>query len=233
MFVALGWQPRDLARSQREPVDAIIFATGYRPSLGYLRGLDALDGDGAPIHDGGISATHLAWSTSASNISAHTPQTRCGASARTARAVTAPLAAWIRGAPAAVGLAAAPVPNHTRSTHSHPCQLICSSLPRQARRRRAVLRTGRVPRVERDHALRMAEVAKASVTRSAPARRRAAQACRQGVRVRARAAVRSLPADGVASLKVLRAARIVGSERQGLWRTTTSSPTRWPSCRRG
>ncbi|WP_433358540.1 NAD(P)-binding domain-containing protein [Micromonospora saelicesensis] len=40
-----------------EPVDAVIFATGYRPNLGYLA---ALTPDGRPEHVGGISTTHPA-----------------------------------------------------------------------------------------------------------------------------------------------------------------------------
>jgi putative flavoprotein involved in K+ transport len=41
----------------REAVDAVIFATGYRPSLEYLRPLGALDAEGTPLHAGGISTT--------------------------------------------------------------------------------------------------------------------------------------------------------------------------------
>ncbi|MFI6263213.1 flavin-containing monooxygenase [Micromonospora sp. NPDC051006] len=40
-----------------EPVDAVIFATGYRPNLPYLRLLGTLDG-GVPRQVGGISTTH-------------------------------------------------------------------------------------------------------------------------------------------------------------------------------
>ncbi|MEH1014382.1 NAD(P)/FAD-dependent oxidoreductase [Micromonospora sp. CPCC 206060] len=40
-----------------EPVDAVIFATGYRPDLDYLTPLDALD-RGVPRQAGGISTTH-------------------------------------------------------------------------------------------------------------------------------------------------------------------------------
>lgn len=40
-----------------EPVDAVIFATGYRPDLGYLGPLGALD-RGVPRHVGGLSTTH-------------------------------------------------------------------------------------------------------------------------------------------------------------------------------
>ena len=39
----------------QEPVDAVIFATGYRPHLPYLQSLGALDTTGAPRHRSGIS----------------------------------------------------------------------------------------------------------------------------------------------------------------------------------
>lgn len=41
----------------RERVDSLVLATGYRPHLPYLAGTGALDGDGAPIHTGGVSTT--------------------------------------------------------------------------------------------------------------------------------------------------------------------------------
>ncbi|MFD0558699.1 putative flavoprotein involved in K+ transport [Stackebrandtia endophytica] len=44
---------------ETEFVDTVILATGYRPDLGYLRGLGALDGDAAPLHVGGLSTTHV------------------------------------------------------------------------------------------------------------------------------------------------------------------------------
>ncbi len=44
----------------RERVDAVIFATGYRPHLPYLESLDALDGTGMPRHRRGVSTTHPA-----------------------------------------------------------------------------------------------------------------------------------------------------------------------------
>ena len=56
-----------------------------------------------------------------------------------------------------------------------------------------------------------------SATRPPAARRRAAKARRQGLRLRAGAAVRPLPAHLSHHLKKLREAGIVGSERQGLW----------------
>ena len=39
-----------------EQVDAVVFATGYRPDLAYLESLGAL-ADGMPLHEGGISTT--------------------------------------------------------------------------------------------------------------------------------------------------------------------------------
>ncbi|MFC7621525.1 flavin-containing monooxygenase [Microlunatus sp. GCM10028923] len=41
-----------------EPVDTVIFATGYRPSLPYLAELGALDPTGLPLHRRGLSLTH-------------------------------------------------------------------------------------------------------------------------------------------------------------------------------
>jgi putative flavoprotein involved in K+ transport len=42
-----------------ERADTVIFATGYRPSLNYLRPLGALTETGQPRHVAGISTTHL------------------------------------------------------------------------------------------------------------------------------------------------------------------------------
>lgn len=43
--------------SRSEPVDAVIFATGYRPYLPYLAGVGALDETGQVLHHHGTSAT--------------------------------------------------------------------------------------------------------------------------------------------------------------------------------
>jgi putative flavoprotein involved in K+ transport len=41
-----------------EPVDTILLATGYRPDVAYLQGLNALDESGIPLHRGGISTSN-------------------------------------------------------------------------------------------------------------------------------------------------------------------------------
>ncbi|MFB6719422.1 flavin-containing monooxygenase [Kribbella sp. NPDC056345] len=43
---------------EREPVDVVLLATGYRPHLPYLRDLGALEADGMPLHRRGLSTTH-------------------------------------------------------------------------------------------------------------------------------------------------------------------------------
>ncbi|MFE5958015.1 MULTISPECIES: flavin-containing monooxygenase [Streptomyces] len=45
------------ADGAKEDVDAVVFATGYRPVFGYLTGSGALDAAGAPVHRGGLSTT--------------------------------------------------------------------------------------------------------------------------------------------------------------------------------
>jgi putative flavoprotein involved in K+ transport len=109
MFTGLDGDHVIWNHHQRERADAVILATGYRPSLGYLCGLGALDASGAPLHAGGISTTHLGLvylglehqRTFASN-------TLRGVSADAA-AVIAPLAAWIHDAPQVIGLTTAEV----------------------------------------------------------------------------------------------------------------------------
>jgi putative flavoprotein involved in K+ transport len=92
---------------QSEPVDAIILATGYRPSLDYLRELGALDEEGAPIHVGGISATHLGLVYLGLEFQRSFASNTLRGVSQDAWAVIAPLVAWIRDAPAAIGLSAA------------------------------------------------------------------------------------------------------------------------------
>src|SRR5215469_10095828 len=89
---------------ERERVDAVILATGYRPSLGYLRDLGALERGGAPLHAGGISTTHLGLVYVGLEYQrSFASNTLRGVSAD-ASAVIAPLTAWIGDAPRTVGL---------------------------------------------------------------------------------------------------------------------------------
>ncbi len=104
MFTALDGTQVVWSDGQREPADAIILATGYRPSLDYLRELGALHPDGAPIHVRGISATHVGLVyLGLEHQRSFSSNTLRGVSAD-ARAVIPPLVAWIRDAPAKVGL---------------------------------------------------------------------------------------------------------------------------------
>jgi putative flavoprotein involved in K+ transport len=94
---------------ERERVDAVILATGYRPSLGYLRDLGALDPAGAPLHAGGISATHVGLVYLGLEYQrSFASNTLRGVSAD-ASAVIAPLAAWIHNAPRTIGLTTAQI----------------------------------------------------------------------------------------------------------------------------
>jgi putative flavoprotein involved in K+ transport len=101
---------------QSEPVGAIILATGYRPSLEYLRELGALDEHGAPIHVGGISATHLGLVYLGLEFQRSFASNTLRGVSQDALAVIAPLVAWIRDAPAAIGLSA-PVPTTLQTSN--------------------------------------------------------------------------------------------------------------------
>ena len=104
MFTGLDGDHVVWNQHQRERADAVILATGYRPSLGYLRDLGALDSSGAPLHAGGISTTHLGLVYLGLEYQrSFASNTLRGVSAD-ATAVIAPLAAWIRDAPRTIGL---------------------------------------------------------------------------------------------------------------------------------
>jgi len=57
MFTAMDGEAVIWSDGEREAVDTVLFATGYRPHLDYLDTLGALTG-GLPRHSGGISTTH-------------------------------------------------------------------------------------------------------------------------------------------------------------------------------
>jgi putative flavoprotein involved in K+ transport len=110
MFTALEGEHVIWSDGEREPVDAIIFATGYRPSVPYLRDLGALDDRGAPIHAGGISSTHAGLVYVGLEFQRSYASNTLRGVSEDARAVIAPLVAWIRDAPRAVGLQASGAP---------------------------------------------------------------------------------------------------------------------------
>ena len=104
MFVALDGEQVVWSDGERESVDAIILATGYRPSLPYLRELGALDEHGAPMHVGGISSTHVGLVYVGLEFQRSYASNTLRGVSEDARAVIAPLVAWIRDAPTKVGL---------------------------------------------------------------------------------------------------------------------------------
>ncbi|MFI6466181.1 hypothetical protein [Streptomyces sp. NPDC050538] len=76
MFTGIGGTKVAWASGVTEDVDAILLATGYRPDLGYLAPLGALDDSGHPRHREGVSLTHrglayvgLEWQRSLSSNS--------------------------------------------------------------------------------------------------------------------------------------------------------------------
>ena len=104
MFTGLDGDHVVWNHGERERADAVILATGYRPSLGYLRDLGALDSGGAPLHAGGISTTHLGLVYLGLEYQrSFASNTLRGVSAD-ASAVITPLVAWIRDAPRTIGL---------------------------------------------------------------------------------------------------------------------------------
>lgn len=58
MFARLDGDEVTWPDGRTEHVDAVLLATGYRPDLGYLAGLGALDEDGEPRQLRGLSCTH-------------------------------------------------------------------------------------------------------------------------------------------------------------------------------
>jgi putative flavoprotein involved in K+ transport len=86
-----------------ERVDSVLFATGYRPHVDYLRPLGAVQ-DGMPLHSGGISVTHPGLVYVGLEFQRSFSSNTLRGVYRDAQHVMAPLAAHVRKAPAAVGL---------------------------------------------------------------------------------------------------------------------------------
>lgn len=87
-----------------EQVDTVVFATGYRPDLGYLAPLGTLDHGGLPRHRGGISCTHPGLAYVGLEFQRSFSSNTLRGVHRDAEHVIGPLAAHVRNAPAAVGL---------------------------------------------------------------------------------------------------------------------------------
>ncbi|GIJ78719.1 monooxygenase [Micromonospora phaseoli] len=81
-----------------EQADVVIFATGYRPHLEYLRPLGALDAAGAPRHAGGVSVTHPGLVYVGLEFQRSFASNTLRGAAHDAAYVASPLAAYVRGA---------------------------------------------------------------------------------------------------------------------------------------
>jgi putative flavoprotein involved in K+ transport len=101
MFTAFDAEAVLWADGTRERVDAVIFATGYRPHLDYLQPLGALE-HGAPKHIGGISTTHPGLAYTGLELQRSFSSNTLRGVSRDAVHVMSPLAAHVRGAYAAV-----------------------------------------------------------------------------------------------------------------------------------
>jgi putative flavoprotein involved in K+ transport len=104
MFAAFGTDGVIWPDGTRQQVDTVVFATGYRPHLDYLRPLGALDGSGLPRHSDGISATHPGLVYLGLEFQRSFSSNTLRGVHRDAEHVIPPLAAHVRNAPAAVGL---------------------------------------------------------------------------------------------------------------------------------
>jgi putative flavoprotein involved in K+ transport len=104
MFTAFGIDGVVWPDGTAEKVDTVLFATGYRPDLGYLSPLGALDNQGMPRHSGGISATHPGLVYLGLEFQRSFSSNTLRGVHRDAGHVIPPLAAHVRNAPATVGL---------------------------------------------------------------------------------------------------------------------------------
>lgn len=104
MFAALDAHDALWADGTREPVDTVILATGYRPSLGYLADLGALDDHGLPRHTGGISTTHPGLVYLGIEFQRSFASNTLRGVGHDAAYVIPPLLAYVRNAPALIGI---------------------------------------------------------------------------------------------------------------------------------
>jgi putative flavoprotein involved in K+ transport len=104
MFTAFGTDGVVWPDGTAEKVDTVVFATGYRPHLDYLRPPGALDNEGMPRHSGGISATHPGLVYLGLEFQRSFSSNTLRGVHRDAGHVITPLAAHVRNAPATVGL---------------------------------------------------------------------------------------------------------------------------------
>lgn len=121
------------------PADPVL-ATGYRPSLHYLRELGAIDQHGAPIHVGGISTTHpgLVY-IGLDNQRSFASNTLRGVSAD-ADAAIATLAVHVRDAPGTIRLSKSARGTTGRTRTAHPGSsrgIVATSPKRRAQRPRS------------------------------------------------------------------------------------------------
>ncbi|MFC4470365.1 flavin-containing monooxygenase [Streptomyces xiangluensis] len=104
MFTALDGDAVVWADGTREQVDVVLLATGSRPNLGYLAKLGALDEQGAPLHSGGVSATHPGLVYLGLEFQRSFASNTLRGVGRDAEYVIDALVAHVRKAPAAAGL---------------------------------------------------------------------------------------------------------------------------------
>jgi cation diffusion facilitator CzcD-associated flavoprotein CzcO len=103
MFTAFSTDGVVWPDGTREPADTVLFATGYRPHLDYLRPLGTLDG-GQPRHSGGISDTHPGLVYLGLEFQRSFSSNTLRGVHRDAEHVIPPLVAHVRNARAVIGL---------------------------------------------------------------------------------------------------------------------------------
>ncbi|WP_433432229.1 flavin-containing monooxygenase [Nonomuraea sp. CA-141351] len=104
MFTAFDGDQIVWADGTHEPVDTVIYATGYRPNLDYLRPLGAFDDSALPLHVGGISTTHLGLAYVGLEFQRSFASNTLRGVNRDAEHIDTPIAAYAGGALAAYGL---------------------------------------------------------------------------------------------------------------------------------